>query len=465
VVTVDYTTASATATADSDFTATTGTVTFAAGETVKTVVVQITDDATPEGPEQFNLNLSNASGATILDGQAIALIGASDAGGVGAPSISVADLVVSEADGYVDIVVSLSAPGLSPVAVNYTTVNQTAVGGFDLTGVSGTLNFAVGETTKVVRVELLDDGTVEALETFRFNLSAPVNASLANTFATVTIVDNDPAAPPVILDLDGDGLEFVAMGDAANQALFDFNGNGTKETAAWVGKDDGFLVFDANRDRVVNDGSEIAFADMTAEADTDLEALQAVFDSNGDGILTDADEQFSRFGVWQDANSNGATEGGEYKTLDEMGIVSLGLSSNGQSYSAANEQVTIHGEANFTYQDGSQGRLGDVSLAIGESPSSSTETTPFDLVLSRQANDLRSAVYGERDWCQEPSSTVPDTVPLQTSNGQTLLSSQVNQLIEAMAGFSANNNGMTWDQGLAAKPEEVQAVVAASWQG
>jgi hypothetical protein len=40
----------------------------------------------------------------------------------------------------------------------------------------------------------------------------------------------------------------------------------------------------------------------------------------------------------------------------------------------------------------------------------------------------------------------------------------ISQLIDAMAGFSANNNGMTWDQGLAAKPEDVQAVVAASWQ-
>ena len=52
---------------------------------------------------------------------------------------------------------------------------------------------------------------------------------------------------------------------------------------------------------------------------------------------------------------------------------------------------------------------------------------------------------------------------IQAGKGQTLLSSQMYQLIEAMAGFSSDN-GMTWDQGLAAKPEEVQAVVAASWQ-
>jgi hypothetical protein len=189
--------------------------------------------------------------------------------------------------------------------------------------------------------------------------------------------------------------------------------------------------------------------------------------------LTAADEQFSRFGVWQDANGNGSTEAGEFKTLDEMGIASLGLTSNGQSYSAANGQVSVHGEANFTYQDGSQGLVGDVSLAIGGPANSSTDSLnnddgidPFDLVLSRQANNLRIAAHGSADQMTGQnwySATSPQVETIQTGNGQTLLSSQVNQLIEAMAGFSTDN-GMTWDQGLAAKPEEVQAVIAASWQ-
>ena len=328
----------------------------------------------------------------------------------------------------------------------------------------------------------------------------------------IDITLNAPA-PPVVLDLDGDGLEFVAMGDPANQVLFDFNGDGTKETAAWVGPDDGFLVYDGNGDRMANDGSEIAFADMTAEADTDLEALQSVFDSNHDGLLTEADEQFSRFGVWQDANGNGSTEDGEFKTLAERGIVSLDLNDNGQSYSTTNGQVTVHGEASFTYQDGSQGLLGDVSLDIGGPTDSNADSqvggagnetliggtgndsyqftrgdgqdlvvdsggsddrlafgagiNPFDLVLSRQANDLRIAVYGSADqvtvqnWYGGASNQVET---IQAGNGQTLVSTQVNQLIDAMASFTSNNNGMAWDQGIAAKPEEVQAVLAASWQ-
>ena len=172
------------------------------------------------------------------------------------------------------------------------------------------VTFAPGETSKTVTVQVRQDILQESDEQFFVNLTQGNNlATIANGFGVGTITDDD-AAPPVVLDLDGDGLEFVAMGDASNQAQFDFNGDGTMETAAWVGQDDGFLVYDANGDRRVNDGSEIAFADMTAEADTDLEALRAVFDSNHDGLLTAADEQFSSFGVWQDANGNGSTEVG-----------------------------------------------------------------------------------------------------------------------------------------------------------
>ena len=68
-VTVDYATADGSATAGEDYTATSGTLTFAAGERRKTVSVAILDDAIDEGEETFRLRLSNASGARIGDGE------------------------------------------------------------------------------------------------------------------------------------------------------------------------------------------------------------------------------------------------------------------------------------------------------------------------------------------------------------------------------------------------------------
>ena len=77
-VTVDYATADGTATAGEDYTAASGTLTFAAGERSKTVSVAILDDAIDEGKETFRLRLSNADGAVIEDGDAVGTITNSD---------------------------------------------------------------------------------------------------------------------------------------------------------------------------------------------------------------------------------------------------------------------------------------------------------------------------------------------------------------------------------------------------
>ena len=77
-VTVDYATADGSATAGADYTARSGTLTFAPGETAKTVSVPVLDDAHDEGEETLTLALSNASGARIEDGAATGTIENSD---------------------------------------------------------------------------------------------------------------------------------------------------------------------------------------------------------------------------------------------------------------------------------------------------------------------------------------------------------------------------------------------------
>ena len=77
-VAVAYATADGTATAGADYTRTSGTLSFAAGETEKTVAVPVLDDAIDEGEETFTLRLVNASGARIADGTATGTIENSD---------------------------------------------------------------------------------------------------------------------------------------------------------------------------------------------------------------------------------------------------------------------------------------------------------------------------------------------------------------------------------------------------
>ena len=73
-VTVDYATSDGTATAGADYTAASGTLSFAAGETSKTVSVTVLNDAHDDGGETLTLNLSNATGAVIGDGEATGTI-------------------------------------------------------------------------------------------------------------------------------------------------------------------------------------------------------------------------------------------------------------------------------------------------------------------------------------------------------------------------------------------------------
>lgn len=91
---------------------------------------------------------------------------------------------------------------------------------------------------------------------------------------------------------------------------------------------------------------------------------------------------------------------------------------------------------------------------------------PLDLLISRQANDLRLAIHGSADhitiqgWYTNSSNRAE---MIQAGNGQTLLSTQVEQLIQAMASFS-QQTGLTWDQAIDQRPQDVQAVLAGSWQ-
>ncbi|MDQ6734679.1 MAG: hypothetical protein M3Z35_11310, partial [Nitrospirota bacterium] len=91
---------------------------------------------------------------------------------------------------------------------------------------------------------------------------------------------------------------------------------------------------------------------------------------------------------------------------------------------------------------------------------------PLDLVLSRQANDLRLAVHGTTDQVTIQNWYLGSANQLETfqaGNGQHLLNSQVQQLIQAMASFTTQT-GLTWDQAIAQRPQDVQTILAANWQ-
>ena len=191
-VTVDYATSSGTATSDTDFTAASGTLTFAAGTTSQTVGVSTTeDDTTDEGNETFTLTLSGPTNATLGDATGTGTI--NDA--AGQPTLNVSGASADEGKA-VNFAVTLSVASAQQVTVNYATSSGTATSGTDFTATNGTLTFAPNETSKTVSVSTADDASDEENETFTLTLSSPTNAALGDDTATGRIRDND--APPMV---------------------------------------------------------------------------------------------------------------------------------------------------------------------------------------------------------------------------------------------------------------------------
>ncbi|MGZ4556439.1 MAG: Calx-beta domain-containing protein, partial [Mycobacteriaceae bacterium] len=145
-VTVNYATHDATATAGTDYTATTGTLTFGPGQTVKNIAVPITARTGSAPTRSFTITLTSPTNATLIDDTGVVTIGASGGTAVSSPGISAPpDTLVGEAEGYLDLPVRLNTPGLSTVTVNYATAYGSATPGNICNGrysdVSGTLTY------------------------------------------------------------------------------------------------------------------------------------------------------------------------------------------------------------------------------------------------------------------------------------------------------------------------------------
>jgi hypothetical protein len=193
-VTVDYATADGSAKAPGDYTATTGTLTFAAGELSQQVAVAVVGETLDELHETYSLDLSNPVGATLGDPRGAGTILDNDP----QVSLSVDDVSAPEGGQSATFTLSLSRESGKIVTVDDATGDGSAAAPSDYASRSGTIIFMPGETSKTVSVALVHDALVEPDETFTLALSRAVNATLSDGQGVATIVDDDapPPQPP-----------------------------------------------------------------------------------------------------------------------------------------------------------------------------------------------------------------------------------------------------------------------------
>jgi hypothetical protein len=190
-VTVNYATADGTATAGSDYRATSGTLRIPAGQTTGTITVQVNGDRRGEPNETFFVNLSSPTNATLADGQGVGTILDDE------PRISISDVTKKEGrrgqTTLFTFTFTLSAAYDQAVTMSYRTVDGTAkTSDQDYVAKTGTLTFAPGETTKTIRIEVKGDNKKEADEMFYLDLSGlSSNALFAKNRGTGTILNDD----------------------------------------------------------------------------------------------------------------------------------------------------------------------------------------------------------------------------------------------------------------------------------
>lgn len=232
---------------------------------------------------------------------------------------------------------------------------------------------------------------------------------------------------PVVLDLDGNGIELLSLSTSTVRA--DFNGSGLAQATGWIGAGDAFLALDDDGDGIIK-AADIVFTDDHPDATTDMEGVQLAYDSNKNGALDVDDARYGDFRVWQDANSDGVADTEEVQTLTQAGIASIGLTAEKNPQTVNGN--TVYRMTEFARTDGTTGAAADVSLAAGAAqPVSVTTIVPQAVVSSGAASGVPVATT-------QTAATVASAGAVTTSLPSVVVAAPVTAVDAASAGGVAS---------------------------
>jgi len=208
-VSFSFATSNGTATAGSDYVATSGASSFAPGETEKPVVVLVNGDTVDESQETLFLDISNVQNATVGSNRGTGFINDDDG-----PTISINDVTLTEGNSgtkAATFTVSLSGASVETIAIRATTAPGTATASSDYNPIDSVLIFTPGTVTRTVDVAIIGDTNLESNETFSVNLSDPFGTTIADGTGVGTILDDDTL---LMLEESGPAAQQAAAFDA-----------------------------------------------------------------------------------------------------------------------------------------------------------------------------------------------------------------------------------------------------------
>jgi hypothetical protein len=251
VVGVHYATSNGTALAGTDYTATSGDLSWAAGNMAdKTFTIPIADDAFYQGNLTVNLTLSAATGPAIIGGLGSAVLTIVDSESPSVLAFSAATYAVTESGVTATITATRTGPTVSIVTVNYATSNGTGQAGTDYTATSGILSWANGDAAnKTFTIPITDDAVYQGNLTVHLALSTPTGSAVIGSQSTAVLTINENES----------GLSFSAPTYSVNE-----NGTTATITVTRVGPSAGIV----GCTYATANGAAIAGSDYTAKTGT-----------------------------------------------------------------------------------------------------------------------------------------------------------------------------------------------------
>ena len=236
---VDFVTADGSATSDTDYQLTSGSLSIAPNTLNSSIRIPLINDQVSEPQKTFSLNLSNPQNALLVNTTATITLDDDE----GTPALSINDVSINETATFVTVTASISPPSLSDVQFRFTTQNNTASFNEDYLSTSDIVTIPATRSTIGIQIPIVDDEIYEGNETFWINLTEVSGADLIKGRAIVTIEDSE-------------NLPSVVINNASIQEVDNF-----VTLAASIANPSAFPV---TFDFLTSDGSATATLDYTA---------------------------------------------------------------------------------------------------------------------------------------------------------------------------------------------------------
>ena len=329
----------------------------------------------------------------------------------------------------------------------------TGDGGNDtLNGGTGTDTMLGGTGNDIYVVNVSTDVVTENANEGTDTIQSSVTLSLV----TRNNVENLTLTGTSAINATGNTLDNVLVGNSAVNTLDGGAGNDTLDGGA--GND--ILRGGTGNDTYVFGTGDTLTENANEGTDTVMSAVTHTLLTNFENLTLTGTSAINATGntlnnqLTGNSANNTLTGNAGNDTLNGMGGTDTSNGGTGNDTYVFNRG---DGQDTVTDNDTTTGNQDTVQLGVN----------PLDLVFTRATNNLQLSLHGGTDrltvsnWYTNASY---QTEVIRAADGRTLLNTQIDQLIQAMAQFSANNGGITWDQAIDQRPAEVEGILASFWE-